>query len=69
MAVPKKRTGLGPPPSLTGQLEMQQNARIPMQLTALCQEIWNPKRAGKKIWEVDFFQDYGHIQSGNYREW
>jgi transposase len=29
----------------------------------------NPKRAGKKIWEVDFFQDYGHIRSGNYREW
>ena len=29
----------------------------------------NPKRAGKKIWELDFFQDYGHIRSGNYREW
>jgi len=29
----------------------------------------NPRRAGKKIWEVDFFQDYGHIRSGNYREW
>jgi transposase len=29
----------------------------------------NPKRAGKKIWDVDFFQDYDHIRSGNYREW
>ena len=29
----------------------------------------NPKRAGKKIWEVDFFQDCNHIRSGNYREW
>jgi transposase len=29
----------------------------------------NPKRAGKKIWEVDFFQDHNHIRSGNYREW
>ncbi len=29
----------------------------------------NPKRAGKKIWEIDFFQDYDHIRSGNYREW
>jgi transposase len=29
----------------------------------------NPKRAGKKIWEVDFFQDYTHIRSGNYRDW
>ncbi len=29
----------------------------------------NPKRAGKKIWEIDFFQDHDHIRSGNYREW
>lgn len=29
----------------------------------------NPKRAGKKIWEIDFFQDHEHIRSGNYREW
>ncbi len=29
----------------------------------------NPKRAGRKIWEVDFFQDYSHIRSGIYREW
>ena len=29
----------------------------------------NPKRAGKKIWEVDFFQDYNTIKSGTYREW
>jgi transposase len=27
----------------------------------------NPKRAGKKIWEIDFFQDYNNIKSGNYR--
>ena len=29
----------------------------------------NPKRAGKKIWEVDFFQDMENLNSGNYREW
>jgi DDE superfamily endonuclease len=29
----------------------------------------NPKRAGKKIWEIDFFQDRNYIRSGNYREW
>jgi hypothetical protein len=29
----------------------------------------NPKRAGKKIWEIDFFQDHDFIKSGNYREW
>jgi DDE superfamily endonuclease/Winged helix-turn helix len=29
----------------------------------------NPKRAGKKIWEIDFFQHHNHIRSGNYREW
>jgi transposase len=27
----------------------------------------NPKRAGKKIWEIDFFKDYNNIKSGNYR--
>jgi hypothetical protein len=31
--------------------------------------IDNPKRAGKKIWEIDFFQDHNYIRSGNYREW
>ena len=29
----------------------------------------NPKRAGKKIWEVDFFQDTNNLRSGDYREW
>jgi len=29
----------------------------------------NPRRAGKKIWEIDFFQDYNNLRSGNYREW
>ena len=29
----------------------------------------NPKRAGKKIWEIDFFEDFTNIKSGNYREW
>ena len=29
----------------------------------------NPRRVGKKIWEVDFFDDYENIRSGNYREW
>ena len=29
----------------------------------------NPKRAGKKIWEVDFFQDNNNLRSGTYREW
>lgn len=29
----------------------------------------NPKRAGKKIWEIDFFQDQEAIKSGNYRDW
>jgi transposase len=29
----------------------------------------NPKRAGNKIWDVDFFQDNNNIRSGNYREW
>lgn len=29
----------------------------------------NPKRAGNKIWEIDFFQDLENLNSGNYREW
>ncbi len=29
----------------------------------------NPKRVGKKIWEIDFFRDMEVIRSGNYREW
>jgi transposase len=29
----------------------------------------NPKRAGNKIWEIDFFQDNESLNSGNYREW
>lgn len=29
----------------------------------------NPRRAGKKIWKVDFFTDYDNIRSGNYRDW
>jgi hypothetical protein len=29
----------------------------------------NPKRVGKKIWEIDFFQDMGNLNAGTYREW
>ena len=29
----------------------------------------NPRRAGKKIWEIDFFEDIENIRAGNYREW
>lgn len=29
----------------------------------------NPKRAGKKIWEIDFFRDPRSLRSGNYREY
>lgn len=29
----------------------------------------NPRRAGKKIWEINFFDDTQNIRSGNYREW
>jgi len=29
----------------------------------------NPKRAGKKIWEIDFFKDHENIKSGNYRDY
>jgi transposase len=31
--------------------------------------LTNPKRAGNKIWDIDFFQDYNRIRSGNYRKW
>ena len=29
----------------------------------------DPRRAGKKIWEADFFDDFKNILSGDYREW
>lgn len=29
----------------------------------------NPRRAGKKIWEIDFFLDYNNIKYGDYMEW
>ena len=29
----------------------------------------NPKRAGNKIWDINFFKDYNDIKSGNYREY
>jgi|GEM_PF-1423954 len=29
----------------------------------------NPRRAGKKIWEIDFFDAAENIRSGNYRKW
>ena len=29
----------------------------------------NPRRAGTKIWDVDFFHDTNNLRSGNYREW
>jgi hypothetical protein len=29
----------------------------------------NPKRAGKRIWNLDFFTDSENIRSGDYREW
>jgi len=29
----------------------------------------NPRRAGKKIWEIDFFRDTSNLRSGNYRDW
>jgi transposase len=31
--------------------------------------VANPRRAGHKIWELDFFTDYETIRSGDYREW
>ena len=29
----------------------------------------NPRRAGKKLWQVDFFRDPRNLTSGNYREY
>ena len=29
----------------------------------------NPRRAGRKIWEIDFFNDFKNILAGDYREW
>jgi transposase len=29
----------------------------------------NPKRAGQKIWELDFFADHDNLRYGDYREW
>ena len=29
----------------------------------------NPKRAGKKIWKINFFEERSNLRSGNYREW
>jgi hypothetical protein len=29
----------------------------------------NPKRAGKKIWDLDFFHDVEALRAGDYREW
>jgi hypothetical protein len=29
----------------------------------------NPKRAGKRIWELDFFNDMESLRAGDYREW
>jgi transposase len=29
----------------------------------------NPRRAGKKIWELEFFQDVDTIRAGDYRQW
>ena len=29
----------------------------------------NPRRAGKQIWEIDFFADNENLRSGNYRKW
>lgn len=29
----------------------------------------SPRRAGKRIWNINFFEDRSNIRSGNYREW
>ena len=29
----------------------------------------NPKKAGKKIWEIDFFDNNENLRAGNYRQW
>ena len=31
--------------------------------------VENPRRAGKKIWDIDFFADFENIRSGDYRQW
>jgi hypothetical protein len=30
---------------------------------------YNPRRVGKKIWDLDFFQDFDAIRSGDYCDW
>ena len=29
----------------------------------------NPRRAGKKIWDIDFFNDFRNLRAGDYRQW
>ena len=29
----------------------------------------HPRRAGRKIWDIDFFNDFRQMRAGNYREW
>ena len=29
----------------------------------------NPRRAGKKMWDIDFFNDFRRMRAGDYREW
>jgi hypothetical protein len=29
----------------------------------------NPKRVGKKIWELDFFHDLDALRGGNFKHW
>jgi transposase len=29
----------------------------------------NPRKAGKKIWEIDFFDNNENLRAGNYRQW
>jgi hypothetical protein len=29
----------------------------------------NPRRVGRRIWEIDFFNDFKNILAGDYREW
>lgn len=28
----------------------------------------NPRRAGNKIWDIDFFEDFEVLRAGNYKE-
>jgi hypothetical protein len=30
---------------------------------------YNPKRVGKKIWNLDFFQNFDNLRGGNYCDW